>query len=98
MTSGESAEHRNVVLSQQVVEHGFNTYDLTVFVCELRTATDELTENDPLAAVKYAVHLQQAHLTVDVAHILTDFFDEENQVFALGGIGPRADVGRKGWP
>ena len=96
MTSWESAKHRNVVLSQQLVEHGFNTYDLAVLVCELRAAADELAENDSLATVEHAVHLQQAHLAVDVTHILTDFFHEKNQVFGLGGISPRADVGREG--
>ena len=35
-------------------------------------------------------------ISVDVAHILTDFFHEGNQVFALGGSGARADVGREG--
>ena len=85
-----------MILCQQVVEHGFNTYDLAVFVCKLSAAADELTENNSLAAVEHAVHLQQAHLAVDVTHILTDFFHEENQVFGLGGIGPRTDVGREG--
>ena len=96
MTGGKSAEHRYVILCQQVVKHGFNAYDLAVLVCELSAATDELTENDSLATVEHAVHLQQAHLTVDVAHVLTDFFHEENQVFALGGIGPGTDVGCEG--
>jgi len=58
MTGGESAEHRNVILSQQVVEHGFNTYDLAAFVCELSAAADELTEDDSLATVEHTVQLQ----------------------------------------
>ena len=96
MTGGESAEHRNVILSQQVVKHSFNTYNIAIFVCKFSAAADELTKNNSLATVEHTVHLQQAHLAVDVTHILTDFFHKKNQVFTFGGIGPGADVRRKG--
>ena len=44
MTRWKSAEHWNVILCQQVVEHSLNTYDFAVFVCELSAAADEFTE------------------------------------------------------
>ena len=87
MTAGEAAEHGDIVVLQQLMEHG-----LDALVGELLAAVGELAEDDAAAAVEHAVHLENAHLTVDVVHRLLHLLDEEDEVLALGGVGLRAEV------
>ena len=91
MTAGEAAEHGDVVGLQQLVEHG-----LDALIGELGAAVGELAEDDTLTAVEHAVHLEDAHLAVDVVHRLLHLLDEEDEVLALGGVGLRAKVRREG--
>ena len=91
MTAGESAEHGDMILFQHLVQHG-----LHALVGELGAAVGELAEDDATAAVEHAVHLEDAHLAVDVVHRLFYFLNKEYQVLPLGGIGLRAEIGRKG--
>ena len=91
MTAREAAEHRNMIFCQQLVEHR-----LDALVSELLATVGELTEDDALASVEYAIHLEDAHLAVDVVHRLLDFLNEKNEVLALGGIRLCAEVGCEG--
>ena len=73
------------------MEHG-----LDALVGKLLATVSKLAKDNALTAVEHAVHLEDAHLAIDVVHRLLDFLNEENEVLAYGGIGLRTEVGCEG--
>ena len=82
MPTGEPAEYGDAILLQHLVQHG-----LHAAVGELCATVGKFAQDDTLAAVEHTVHLEDAHLTVDVMHRLSHFFYKQDEVVPLGGIG-----------
>lgn len=88
MSSGETAQHRNVIGGQVGAKHRFNT-----LIVKFVAAADEFSKDDTFAAVEYAVHDQHVKLPVDVVHGFSHLLDEQDVVVGQRGVGLGAEVG-----
>ena len=88
MSSGETAQHRNVIGGQVGAKHRFNT-----LIVKFVAATDEFSKDDAFAAVEHTVHDQHVKQSVDVVHRFSHLFDEQDKVIGQRGIGLGAEIG-----
>ena len=88
MSSGETAQHGNVIGGQVGAKHRFN-----ILIVKFVATADEFSKDDAFAAVENAVHDQHVKQPVDVVHGFSHLLDEQDEVVGQRGVGLGAEVG-----